>query len=831
MKISQWFLLGYTRVMVTAVMVVTLHGADGPQDLTSGGVAGIDRTLTYNLGATGLRGWIYSKPVTHFDGLQGRTTAISRQILVTHVGSSSPADGVMQVDDVITGVKGKPFSDDARLSFALAIQEAEKEANKGILPLTRWRAGKCEEVRLTLRVLGSYSPTAPYDCPKSQRILAEACKVLEKEPLNNDLWGAINGLALMASGRAEYMPRIRDFAHQLAPATLKIGRTPGMVIWNWGYTNLFLCEYFLLTHDPEVLPGIREYTSAMARGQGVYGTFGHGLSDLTADGKLHGPVPSYGPMNEAGLIANLSIVLGKKCGVTDPEIDPAIERGSRFISYYMDKGSLPYGEHEPWAYHENNGKVSMAALLFALQGNRPEETRFFAKMAIAGYKNRECGHTGQGFSYLWSALGASVGGPAAAAAFVKEASWHLDLVRRSDGSFTYDGGEQYGPGKTQDNTYFGKSGYYGLNPTASYVLTYTLPLKKLFITGKAAPQVPWLKSTEVASALASARFDLDRLAMTPQQLVAAFSDWSPVVRGWAAETLSQRPEAAAMIPQLLTLAEGKDAHMSQGACETLGLLRSVEALPALVRLLSHDDRWVRYKAAQALGKMGAAAAPAIPGILAAIVATAEPLDPINWADPIQFAHGQLATLFSHKLGDALQKAEAKSLYPALRVLAKNPDGMARACLEGYFERRLSLEDVRALAPDLMVAVQTRCPADTMFADEIRLGAFKALTKYHFHEAINAGVVFAKTQTGWHSESRTGAIMALIVGYGSAARSAIPGLKEVIVALDEQVKRGEFPGGDLNARRVNAVKEAIAAIEAAQTQPELRRIAPLPPAGP
>ncbi|MEZ6058721.1 MAG: hypothetical protein R3C01_18620, partial [Planctomycetaceae bacterium] len=35
----------------------------------------VDRERTYNLGATGLRGWIYSKPETHFDGLQGRTTA------------------------------------------------------------------------------------------------------------------------------------------------------------------------------------------------------------------------------------------------------------------------------------------------------------------------------------------------------------------------------------------------------------------------------------------------------------------------------------------------------------------------------------------------------------------------------------------------------------------------------------------------------------------------------------------------------------------------------------------------------------------------------------
>ena len=84
----------------------------------------------------------------------------------------------------------------------------------------------------------------------------------------------------------------------------------------------------------------------------------------------------------------------------------------------------------------------MTALLFALQDNRATEAKFFAKMVTAGYNNREYGHTGQGFSYLWGAPGAASGGPAAAAAFFKEASWHFDLVRRCDGSFTYDGGEQ-----------------------------------------------------------------------------------------------------------------------------------------------------------------------------------------------------------------------------------------------------------------------------------------------------------------------------------------------------------------------------------------------------
>ena len=67
----------------------------------------------------------------------------------------------------------------------------------------------------------------------------------------------------------------------------------------------------------------------------------------------------------------------------------------------------------------------------------------------------------------------------------------------------------------------------------------------------------------------------------------------------------------------------------------------------------------------------------------------------------------------------------------------------------------------------------------MFGNEIRMGGFKALTKFHYQEGIAMGVLFAKTQGGHGSESRTGEIMKEIVGYGTAARSAIPELKELI----------------------------------------------------
>ena len=81
-----------------------------PPDFTAGGKK--DDSHDWLLGPTGLRGWMFFR---HED-----LTAASRQILVTAVDKGSPADGMVQVNDVILGVFGKPFADDARRSFGPA---------------------------------------------------------------------------------------------------------------------------------------------------------------------------------------------------------------------------------------------------------------------------------------------------------------------------------------------------------------------------------------------------------------------------------------------------------------------------------------------------------------------------------------------------------------------------------------------------------------------------------------------------------------------------------------------------------------------------------------
>jgi hypothetical protein len=817
-----------TTITLSGALMLGLASALCAQvpDLTKD-LQSVDRKLTYNLGATGLRGWIHTKAANNLDAAQGRTTTASRQILVTHVGAASPADGVVKVDDVILGVNGKPFSDDARKSIALAVQEAETDAKGGALKLMVSRGGQVLEVALKLAVLGSYSDTAPWNCAKSKRILDEGCKVLEKEEMKLDWTGSIQGLALLATGNPDYLPKLQEFARRLAAAEVDPDKKPEGPVWgdtwNLSYRSLFLCEYFLVTRDREVVPAITNNTLSLTRGQSMYGTFGHGFAALTKAGKFNGSVPPYGPVNMAGLPANLAIVLGRMCGVKRPEVDQAIIRAAGYFGYYTGKGAIPYGEHEPWPYHENNGKNALCALIFGAMGDKPMETGFFARMATAGYANREYGHTGQGFSYLWSALGAAVGGPETASAFFRKASWHFDLVRRSDGAFTYDGGEQYSPGKTDDNTYFGNSSYYGLSPAATYVLTYALPLRKLVITGRDAAKSDWLDKHEAAAVIASGRFDLDRVEMSPTELVAAFGDWSPIVRSWAAEELAKRPESKTMIAELIKLADGSNPHHIQAACETLGRLNTPEALPVLVKQLSHSDRWVRYKSAQAIRNLGGTAKPALEGILKALVSTAEPMWPIRWEDPVQFAHGQLAAaVFSGPLKDEVNQMDAKLRYAAIRSITTNPDGMARATLRNFFENQLSEADVIALAPAIIAAVENPSPADTMFNNEIRMAGLNALAKYHFKECLPAAADLAKTQGGHGSERRTGEIMKIINSYGAAGKPQIPALREVIASFNRDTERREFPSS-LNLVRVAAIEDTIHAIETATTQPELRSI--------
>lgn len=97
-------------------------------DLTQANVK-VDTKRDFNLGPTGARGWMFAKMSS--GETVGSNTSAARQVLITSIEKGSPADGVLRFGDVILGVDGKLFNEDARKCLGRAITTAEEKEHKG----------------------------------------------------------------------------------------------------------------------------------------------------------------------------------------------------------------------------------------------------------------------------------------------------------------------------------------------------------------------------------------------------------------------------------------------------------------------------------------------------------------------------------------------------------------------------------------------------------------------------------------------------------------------------------------------------------------------------
>ena len=811
-----------------------------PPDLTApGAIAAIKaRTVepkydnAYNLGSTGLRGWVHQ----NWSGTAvGKITDPSRQILVTV--ASTPGSAVVAVDDVILGAVAASsgtvpaFTADARKALGVAIGEAEK-TGAGSLRVKRWRAGTTTDVNIAMTIMGNYAATAPYNCPKSSAILANARNQMVGKLLADPGYlggghaGAINALALLASvvpGHPNYaavQTHLQTYARSLT--------VPASGEWTWtaAYQLIFLSEYYFLTSDSQVVPVINGSTVRFAKGQGMFGTFGHGLGAPHPDGSGRMIIPWYGPVNCAGNVANLAIVLGKKAlqaasHPIDPAIDAAIQRSSGFMGSHINKGAMQYGEHFPAAgSYASNSKDATAAVFFGLQNDKTVQTKYFARMSISSWIGGELGHTGQGWGSLWNALGAGMGGEAAASGHFKQLLWRYDIHRRTDGSFTYDtnqGSNDYYGGKTADGTYLGETLDYGVRGTSLYLLTYSLPLKRLYITGKDLNAVynHDLDATKIANAVSAATYALDRTGKSVAQLFTALSEYDPHVRHFTALELASRSLTGTDLTNLRNLLNDPNPNLRGSAAQALGYLQDSTALPTLVALLSDADHWVRQKAADAIRRYADTAAVSVhrDAMLEAFIANA-PADPdaIDWSDPLQFSNGQLGQLLfggsdfnnnGYSIAAYTANApKATHLYPALRIALQLPAGLFRISTTRFVNNYLSPADAQALFPEVVEVQSYIAPGDTMFGSGPRADAMDFLAASKIKEGIPLALAMLEGGMGSDPESALSAL----ARYGDAARYTLPTLRGYLATWDPQ------------SGRYSALISAITTIENAITAP-------------
>lgn len=761
-------------------------------DFTKGGKIPDGAAHDWALGATGARGWMYFNKMV---------TSEARQIAVTEVAKGSPSEGVLKKGDVILGVAGRTFSRDPRTEFGQALTRAESEAGKGRLDLIRWREGKTEEVSITLPVLGDYSVTAPYDCEKSARILARGCEALAKRMEDpkykpNPIPRSLNALALLASGDEKYLPLIKrevEWGQEFEADSFQT--------WYYGYVMLLLSEYAIATGDGSVLPGLRRIALESARGQSIVGSWGHKFAG--PDGRLLG----YGMMNSPGVPLTTALIMAKKAGVQDKELDEAIEKSAKLIRFYIGKGAIPYGDHHPWIQtHEDNGKCGMAAVMFHNLGE-DNGTEFFSRMSVASHgPERDLGHTGNYFNIIWAVPGVSLSGPQATGAWMKEfGSWYFDLARQWDGTFKH-----LGPPQAKNDSYV------RWDATGACLLSFAMPLKKILLTGKEASRIPQLDARESRSLINDGRgwSNLNRNSgydqLSHEELMMLLGSWSPVVRERAAMALSRRKHDC--VPDLIELLEGTDLDARIGACQGLVFQKGkgAAAVPALRKALGAKDLWLRVKAAEALSGIGKAAMPAIPELLERLAQGPTEEDPRAMEQRyLSFA------VFGPMLKNSLEGVDKDLLRKAIVAGLQNQDGRARSSVGGIYGK-LTYDEIKPLLPAIHEAIVTPAPSGIMFASGVRLSGVEVLAKHRVREGMTLCLEIMEIHK-WGKKARIDRSLKILGQYGGAAKEILPEIRELQRALQAHRE------ARMLAKQIEQIDKLIEKIESSTEKMELRSL--------
>jgi len=376
------------------------------------------------------------------------------ELFVVAVVPGTPAEGKLQVNDVIIGANGRLFRQrrDPRIPMGCALYESTTEKLGGKLTLQLLRAGKAMNVVLDLPVLPPYSDTWPYDCRRSKRIADDMLHLVlgYDTSTGRGLWSS---LFLMASGDGAALDLARRMIYRSVKDEYpreKTGRT-----WGCAYNLVNLTEYYLLTGDSKVLGAIDHNRAVLQAGQSRAGGWGHGC-----------PCGGYGEVNCAGLVALNGLALARECGM---KMDKrALAQSIRYHARFIGAG-VPYGDHNSGlrAGASNNGKSGMGTLAYKFFGLPDTDMRWGRAVAYM-YLQPEAGHAEGIFNLAWDPLAAAIAPREESAVHMNNPLWYYELARTHEGGLRFFRGGHFG---------------YPVGQTTALGLVYMLPRKKIYLTG------------------------------------------------------------------------------------------------------------------------------------------------------------------------------------------------------------------------------------------------------------------------------------------------------------------------------------------------------------
>jgi alpha-galactosidase len=458
-------------------------------------------------------GWFYSLGIT---GLRAQLVAEEpKTLLIKYVFPKSPADGKVKVGDLIVGAGGRMFQENHRNGYgekvfgadgpvaelAQVIEECQSASRKGELTLTLRRGKEIVEVSLDVGTkYGTFAPTFPYKCKKSDMILAELLKYLVDHQRKDGSFGdpvhdTFAPLALLASGEAKYLPAVERNVKYHRGVT----KAKDLSLINWSYMSaaLVISEYHLATGDKSVLPDLQKIHDLIAKSQYLDmsqinpkskqshpDSYPKGPKD-SHGGWGHNPgFEGYGPIAMLTGQGALAYSLMHRCGIK-------IDRKNHDAAYDFlkrgtgENGYLWYGDKkgggpENWADMGRTGASGIANFLSPYDGAAYRERAMSHAKVIGKHpQSFPDTHGSPMMGMVYTALGASVDSDSFRK-LMGANRWWFTMSHCTDGSFYYQ--------PNRDNSGYGSDSRTLASSVTAFILT--IPKRGLVMTGKKSKGAP-----------------------------------------------------------------------------------------------------------------------------------------------------------------------------------------------------------------------------------------------------------------------------------------------------------------------------------------------------
>jgi len=457
-----------TLVILAALAVgsATLVSADSyyPE-----GTVNLFNPYPNDTGRSGKKAW-----TVRYFGPVGIGIDLKRPGMTMHIKNiepGSPADktGKLEKGQIIESINGVVLKDiDPRIILGNIITEAE--ASDGIIDLKIKGQGN---VRVQIPVMGSYSPTWPVNCPKSDKIVRNLADLIAQQDAPS--WGSV--LFLLSTGEEKDLDVVRKWMQNIE----KVGGHT----WEIGYSGIGVCEYYLRTGDKSVLPAIKASTEDLKERMyngGWSGRFAPAaFTYSTGTGQVHA----------SGMYAMNFLLMARLCGV---DVDERMLRETWTQFYrFAGHGNTPYGNGPPEGGFRDNGKTSGLAMAMAsatlltqagensVYANARDNSAMKAFYATNWF---HAAHTGGGMGEIWHHGAMALvreKRPIPYRSYMDTRRWVMDLSRRHDGSIAIEGmDDRYNRSLTDARK---------MDWGTFFALTYTYPRKQLQLWG--APRSPY----------------------------------------------------------------------------------------------------------------------------------------------------------------------------------------------------------------------------------------------------------------------------------------------------------------------------------------------------